>query len=316
MHYVILGAGAVGGVIGGRLHAAGSDVTLVARGAHLDALRANGLELLTPTGAERHHVPAVGSATEVDLTDEHVVILTVKSQDTAAALDQLASAPPGMAVVCGQNGVANERGALRRFAHVYGMAVWLPAVHLSPGAVIQHSSPVAGSLDLGRYPTGTDHRAAAISADLRAAGFASEPDEAIMAAKYRKLLTNLGNALDAVTSESFGTELFQRAQAEAEACFAAAGIVVQPPDDAKRRHVSIQEVAGHEWAGSSSRQSLVRGTGTIETDYLNGEIVLLGRLHGVATPINEALQRLAAQAAREEWPPGAMTAAEVEAQLR
>lgn len=317
MGYVIFGAGAVGGVIGGRLHAAGKDVVLVARGEHLRALQADGMRLLTPEGEEHLRIPATGSVTELDLTPDDVVLLTMKSQDTVAALDDLvAAAPPEIAVVCAQNGVSNEREALRRFAHVYGMTVWLPAVYVEPGTVVQHASPIAGSLDVGRYPAGTDERCAAISADLRDAGFASEPDERVMGAKHRKLLSNLGNALDAVTAESFGTDLFQRAQAEAEACFAAAGIEVQPRDEAKLRHVAIKEVEGHEWAGSSSRQSLLRGTGSIEVDHLNGEIVLLGRLHGVPTPVNEALQRLAGRAAREGWAPGSRSAAEVEALLR
>jgi 2-dehydropantoate 2-reductase len=316
VRYVIYGAGAVGGVIGGRLHAAGSDVVLVARGDHLTALQKDGLHLLTPEGEEHHDVTAVGAPSEVTLTDDDVVLLTMKGQDTVAALDDLrAAAPPGIAVVCTQNGVANERAALRRFEHVYGMCVWLPGVFLTPGVIVQHSSPIAGSLDLGRYPTGEDGRAARIAADLTNASFASKPDPAIMRAKYRKLLSNLGNALDAITSDGFGGDLYRRAQAEAEAVFAAAGIDVQPQDEAETNHVKLKDVPGHVWAGSSSRQSLARGTGSIEADYLNGEIVLLGRLHGVPTPVNELLQREANAAARAGLSPGSVNTAEIEAKL-
>jgi 2-dehydropantoate 2-reductase len=62
--------------------------------------------------------------------------------------------------------------------------------------------------------------------------------------------------------------------------------------------------SGH--ANSSSWQSLQRGTGTIETDFLNGEIVLLGRLHGIPTPVNAAVQRLANRIAREHLTPGSL----------
>ncbi|MCU1487546.1 MAG: 2-dehydropantoate 2-reductase [Actinomycetia bacterium] len=316
MRYVIYGAGAVGGVIGGRLHASGADVVLIARGDHLDAVQAHGLRLLTPEGEELHHVPAVATPDALDLTDDDVVLLTMKGQDTVAALDALtAAAPPGIAVVCAQNGVANERSALRRFADVYGMIVWLPAVFVTPGTVLQHAAPVAGSLDVGRYPSGVDDRAARISADLRHAGFASTPDPAIMAAKYRKLLSNLGNALDALCDGAFQSPLFGAAQAEAEAVLAAAGIDVRSRDEAAVAHVQIREVPGHEWAGSSSRQSFARGTGTIEVDFLNGEIVLLGRLHGVPTPVNELLQREARAAARAGLGPGAVKLSDLEAKL-
>ena len=105
----------------------------------------------------------------------------MKTQDTSAALDALAAvAPETIAVVCAQNGVENERLALRRFAGVYGMGVMLPATHLEPGSVEAHSVPVPGILDLGCYPSGVDDRAAAIAADLGAAGFVSEPQPSIM----------------------------------------------------------------------------------------------------------------------------------------
>ena len=316
MRYVIYGAGAVGGVIGGRLRASGADVALIARGPHLDALQRDGLHLLTPDGDEHLNIPAAGHPGDLSLTDDDVILLTMKGQDTVAALDDLrAVSPPEIAVVCAQNGVANERAALRRFEHVYGMCVWLPGVFLQPGVVVQHAAPVAGSLDLGCYPTGADDRAATIAADLSRASFASKPDPAIMAAKYRKLLSNLGNALDAICTDGFGSELYHRAQEEAEAVFAAAGIDVQPRDEAQLQHVSIKEVPGHEWAGSSSRQSLARGTGSIEADYLNGEIVLLGRLHGVPTPVNTLLQREANAAARAGLAPGSIAIEDIEAKL-
>ncbi|MGH3444586.1 MAG: ketopantoate reductase family protein, partial [Nocardioidaceae bacterium] len=87
MRWVVYGAGAVGGVLGARLHVSGAHVVLLARGAHEDT----------------------------------VVLLTVKSHQTAAALEDLtAHAPAGTPVVCVQNGVANEPAALRFFEHVYG----------------------------------------------------------------------------------------------------------------------------------------------------------------------------------------------------
>jgi 2-dehydropantoate 2-reductase len=321
MRYVVFGAGAVGCVVGGRLHAAGRDVVLVARGDHLRALQGDGLLLRTPEGDERLAVPAVGSVAELELAADDVVLLAVKSQDTVGALEQLvAVAPPDVAVVCAQNGIANEVEALRRFRHVYAMCVILPSQFTAPGVVVQQSSPSAGVLDLGRYPAGADARAEAIAADLEAASFRAAADPDIMRKKHRKLLMNLGNALDALCGwEARSSDLYKEAQAEGFAALSAAGLDVQTAEEeAARREggVSLKPVAGEERGGSSSWQSLARGTGTIETDYLNGEVVLLGRRHGVPTPVNEALQRLAVAAAREGRPAGSVPLEEVQALLR
>jgi len=80
--------------------------------------------------------------------------------------------------------------------------------------------------------------------------------------------------------------------------------------------IQMRPIDGRRWGGSSSWQSLARGTGSIETDYLNGEIVLLGRMHGFPVPINELLQRLANEWAAERRPPGTLPATEFEARLR
>jgi 2-dehydropantoate 2-reductase len=272
-------------------------------------------------GDERLAVPAVGSVAELELPADDVVLLAVKSQDTVAALEQLvAVAPPDVAVVCAQNGIANEVEALRRFRHVYAMCVILPSQFTAPGVVVQQSSPSAGVLDLGRYPAGADARAEAIAADLEAASFRAAADPDIMRKKHRKLLMNLGNALDALCGwEARSSDLYKEAQAEGFAALSAAGLDVQTAEEeAARREggVSLKPVAGEERGGSSSWQSLARGTGTIETDYLNGEVVLLGRRHGVPTPVNEALQRLAVAAAREGRPAGSVPLEEVQALLR
>src|SRR5438132_1118195 len=194
MRYVVFGAGAVGGAIGGRLFEHGHEVVLVARGPHLEALRARGLELRSPDAAVTLPIPAVDGPGRVDFGPDDVVLLATKSQDTAAALDALrAVSREDLPVVCAQNGVDNERMALRSFARVYGMCVMLPASHLEPGVVEVNSSPVTGILDLGRFPSGTDDVARRMAADLEASSFSSRPDPAIMRQKYAKLLMNLGN---------------------------------------------------------------------------------------------------------------------------
>ncbi|WP_329949802.1 ketopantoate reductase family protein [Streptomyces sp. BE303] len=180
-------------------------------------------------------------------------------------------------------------------------------------------TPVSGILRLGGYPTGTGGRAAAIAADLAGSSFSVPLEEDVMRWKYTKLLGNLANALDAVAGRiedgPLGA-LRDRVTAEGAAVLAAAGV---PHHDLAEQFVEAREtlrlapVAGEGRTGSSSWQSLARGTGSIEADHLNGEIVLLARLHGVAAPLNEALQRLAGAFARTGRAPGSLTAEELAA---
>jgi 2-dehydropantoate 2-reductase len=320
MRFVIYGAGAIGGVIGGRLFEAGHDVTLVARGDHLRTLQRDGLTLASPDATATLRVPTVGTPAEAAPADGDVVVLAMKSHHTAPAVAELAlAAPPGIRVVCAQNGVDNERVALRSFAHVYAMAVMLPATHLDPGVVEAQSSPVTGLLDLGRYPAGVDHTAEAVATALSGATFSSRARPDIMRWKHRKLVLNLGNAVEAVTGDTGrASPLASRLADEGEAVLRAAGIDFASADeDTERRGdlLRMRPIDGRRRQGGSSWQSLARGLGSIESDYLNGEIALLGRLHGVPTPANELLQRLAGRLAAEGRPPGSLTADEVLAQL-
>jgi 2-dehydropantoate 2-reductase len=321
MRFIVYGAGAIGGAIGGRLFEAGHDVTFVARGDHLRALRDEGLTLVLPDGSATLRVPTVGHPAEADLRDGDVVILAMKGQDTPAALVDLAAhAPPGIRVLCAQNGVENERVALRFFPHVYAVAVMLPATHLQPGLVVAHLAPTTGLLDLGRYPEGVDGVAEDVSAAFSGATFGSQVRPDIMGWKYRKLILNLGNAVEAVCGPEAtrSTPLARMARAEGEACLEAAGIdAVSIDDDRARRGdvFQLRPVPGHERQGGSSWQSLARGLRSIETDYLTGEIVLLGRLHQVPTPVNDLLQRLANRMAAEGRPPGSVAAEDVLARL-
>jgi 2-dehydropantoate 2-reductase len=320
VRYVILGAGAIGGTIGGRLIECGHEVVLVARGPHYDALANGGLELRSPSGTVVLEASVVNDVGAVELGTGDVVVVTVKSQDTVAAVDALAAvAPADLPVVCAQNGVANERAALRRFPNVYAMCVMLPAVYLEPGVVAAHGAPRAGILDIGRYPDGVDALAERVAADLEGAGFSSRPVATPMRAKYQKLLMNLANAFQAVAGNDPGWgDLYTRARAEAEACYDAAGIDrASDEEDRERREgvMTAQPIDGQPHAGGSSWQSMARGTGTIEVDYLNGEIVLLGRLHGVPTPVNAMIQRVATRAARERRPPASVPVEELLAEL-
>jgi 2-dehydropantoate 2-reductase len=313
VRYIIYGAGAIGGSIGARLFQHGHDVILIARGAHLDALRRDGLTFRTPVETATFPISAVGAPSEIDFTGDDVVLLTMKSQDTAAALDALRDAAGDVPVVCAQNGVANERMAARRFTNVYAMLVVLPATHLEPGVVLMQSSGVGGVLDIGRYPSGVDPLIERVTSDINASGFGARAVADPMRLKYGKLLQNLGNAVQALCEPGDAAgDLLRRVRDEALVCFAAAGIEYAQRDEMlDGRQLTLAPIDGAARSGGSTWQSLARGAGSMETDYLNGEISLLGALHDVPTPANRALQLAAARAVREGAKPGSMRAEDI-----
>jgi 2-dehydropantoate 2-reductase len=316
--YVVYGAGGVGGVVGGRLHLAGSHVTLVARGEHLAAIRSDGLVLDAGDGRHRIDVPATDTAAEVGWTDDTVVLLAVKSHQVPVALDDLrVHAPAGVAVVCATNGIATEVTTLRLFARTYAVCVMLPATHLEPGVVVAACHPTPAILDIGRIPGGTDETTAAVARDFRAAGIACEERADVLAWKRRKLLMNLGNGVDASFAQGDAAdELAERALTEGERVLAAAGVtLVTAEEDKARRGTILQRRHDLERRGGSTWQSLSRGTGDSEIDYLGGEIVLQGRLHGVPTPVNEAIVAATRHLARTGRAPRSLDAAEVLASL-
>lgn len=307
---VVYGTGAIGGVIAARLRLAGVAVTAVARGDHLRAIQDHGLNLVGREGSDLVALPAVASAAEVDWSGVPVTVLAVKSHQTAAALDDLAAhAPPETPIFVAQNGVANEAAVLRRFANVYGVAVVLSAAHLEPGVVVQQRHPVAGILDLGRYPSGSDEVAHRLAATLRGAGLLSEVRDDIMAWKYRKLIVNLGNGVTAAFRPGpEADELAVRARVEAERILTLAAIpVVTAEEDRRRRSALVDNRAREDYFGSTW-QSVARGHSEVETDWFNGEIVLQARLLGEQAPVNELLQRVTAEHARRGLPPRTLDA--------
>ena len=319
--FVVIGAGAVGASIAAELHRAGVDTFLVARGAQLAALREDGLSYVRPDGTHRLRIPV---GTETDLTDRDILVLATKTQDTEAAVREWAwrpvkrsdgttgTAAADLPIVTLQNGLDNERTALRSFANVIGGVVWIPATYVVPGEVVNHADPVPAVLWLGRYPSGAGAGADRIAAGLRRGGFTVNEVGDIAGHKAAKLLGNLVNGLDALYRPSaLRDAALERLRAEGRAVYAAVGIT---PVDRPPSGFGAVEIPGYARAGNSTRQSLARGAST-EIDFLSGEIVLLGRLYGVPAPANAAVQARLHRAVAEETAPGSLDDADLAAIL-
>lgn len=335
--YIVIGAGAVGGTIAGRLAHSGRDVVVVARGAHLEALQRDGLQLRTPEFETRAQIPAVAGPEDLELGVNDVLVLATKTHQIDQALPPWAdssvvrdgavigTAGETLPILTALNGVASESIAMRYFDRVFGVAVWLPAVHLEPGEVIARGVPVSGILHISRVPaaaTSSEDQQLLrhLSADFGDSGLRVELPDDVMPWKYRKLISNIGNAFQALLgSGGDGEDLITAARDEARAVLAAAGIeVTSDADEGAKRQDSfrVAPVPGEpEQLGGSSWQSLTRGTGSIETDYLNGQIALIAHEQGLRAPVNTAIARLARRAARSGAKPGDTSAGQLAAEL-
>src|SRR5262249_55976114 len=148
----------------------GYEVILIGRGQQCAAVRERGLRLETPERAVVLQIPIVERPSQIGWRPDDVVLLTMKTQDTASAVRDLADAAPlNTPVICAQNAVENERIAMRWFDRVYGICVMCPTLYLTPGVVQVWSSPAAGILDIGRCPEGVDDVAESVAAALRKA---------------------------------------------------------------------------------------------------------------------------------------------------
>jgi 2-dehydropantoate 2-reductase len=292
MKILVMGAGALGTYFGGRLQAAGHEVTLVARGAHLDALRKTGLRIESPAGdlylpsVHASDDPAAGGTPDV-------VLFMVKTYDVEEAGRRLAPVlgPDTIVVTC-QNGVGTpERLApIVGAARVHPGAVYMPADVREPG-VVRHSGAfhrlVFGSLS---GPAGPMARAFAEA--VRKAGPDCEIVDDIRAALWEKfvLLSSLA-ALTAVTRLDIGPirdcpetkALLVHAVDEALAVGLADCPTLDPDAGKKALDLMLERMGAKVHA--SMLDDLQRGR-RIELDDLSGEIVRRGRRHGIPTPVH------------------------------
>jgi 2-dehydropantoate 2-reductase len=317
MRIVLYGVGAVGGTIAAALADAGREVVGIARGGMLAALRDGTITLRHPGGEIAVRVPVVADPSEIAFRPDDLICLTMKSQDTRDALMALRDAGVReQPIFCLQNGIANEPAALRLFPNVHGVTVMMPAAYTVPGVVVCHGTPKLGLFDIGRFPSGSDEADLALAAAFDAAQMAGFVHDDVMASKRGKLLLNLGNALEA--SLGRGNERGdwpERVRAEAEAVLRAAGLSWDDVGmDMPRRKELMQmgEVPGEERFGGSTSQSLMRATGRVETDYLNGEIAWLARLHDMEAPRNAFMTDVMASLAALGRGPGAIDLADLD----
>ena len=192
MRFVMCGAGAIGGVLGGQLARAGHEVVCIDKiQAHVDAINTHGLQLKGVHGNHTVKIPAVIHASDITFRPDNAIVLAVKSFHCDRAAAELRRATTlELPVFCFQNGMANEAIAARYFHHVHGAMVLIGAKRLNPGEVIQTGN---GPVGIGSYPKGVSQAARDVAAALEQTDLPVYTTEHIGKAKWNKMLINLNN---------------------------------------------------------------------------------------------------------------------------
>ncbi len=294
MRIAIIGAGGVGGYFGARLAAAGEQVTFIARGAQLDAMRKDGLRVISPLGdLAVHPVRAESDPATVGPVD--LVLVAVKLWDTEAALHAarpLVGSATG--VISLQNGVDAVDALTRSFgkAAVLGGVAHIAAVIEQPG-VIRHTGTIA-RLTFGELDGSTSARAATFLAACRRARIEAFLSADIRQAIWEKFVflvavsgmtTLIRLGIGPIRSDPVTRAMLGEAMQEVAAVASSTGIVL--PDDTVDRLMQFCDSLPPGMV-SSMLGDLQRGN-RLELEWLAGAVVRMGAELGVSTPVNRAI---------------------------
>ncbi|MEE4542386.1 2-dehydropantoate 2-reductase [Streptomyces sp. V4-01] len=294
MRVAVVGAGGVGGYFGGRLAAAGGDVMLVARGRHLEAIRANGLsirgaagDVTVPPGAVVPSVDAVGRA--------DVVLVAVKLWDTEDVARQLRPlAESGAAVVSLQNGV-ETREALRRHLpeeSLLGGVCYVSAVIEQPGVVVHRGG--FQKLVFGEYDGRRSERVVELAAQWAGAGPEAEVSTDITRMIWEKFVFLVGlsaattavrQPIGVVRGDAGSRALLLDVMRETVAVGRARGVALDPSFADER--LAFCDTLPPDMA-ASMHHDLTHGN-RLELPWLSGAVARLGAELGVPTPRNSTV---------------------------
>jgi 2-dehydropantoate 2-reductase len=294
MRIAVVGAGGTGGYFGGLLARAGEDVTFIARGAHLEALRTRGLTLESSL-AGTFTVPVQATDDPRGVGPVDLILFCVKTYDTdAAAASVRPLIQPETMLLSLQNGVDNEERIARLSGHPSGMGAvaYVVSAIKAPGLVAQTAGP--GKIVLGELGGGESARTERLRDALQRAGIAAEVHADIRAVLWQKFLFICAfSGVTALTRLPIGSvladpatrALFRGTSEEVEAIARAIGIGL-PADCVEQALATASAV--EPWGRGSLYGDLAGGR-RLELEGLNGEVVRRGGEHGIETPLNFAI---------------------------
>jgi 2-dehydropantoate 2-reductase len=294
MRIAVVGAGGTGGYFGGLLARAGQDVTFIARGSNLQAMRARGLTVESRlAGTFTLPVRATDDPSEVGPVD--LILFCVKTYDTDAAAESVRPLlHPETMLLSLQNGIDNIERIARVTGHTPGVGAvaYVVSALREPGVVAQTAGP--GKIIVGELSGGASARTERLHDVLRGAGIEAELHPDIQVILWQKFLFICAfSGVTAVTRLPIGTiladpvthRLFRGTSEEVEAVARASEIDL--PSDCVEQAMA-QAAAVEPWGRGSLYHDLAGGR-RLELEGLNGEVVRRGREHGVQTPLNFAV---------------------------
>jgi 2-dehydropantoate 2-reductase len=324
MNIVVLGAGAVGSVLGGLLALKKHDVRLVCRDQHAAAITTNGgLRVRSATGDYFAQLRASSTIEGKDLCEDTCVFVTAKSYDTADCVEQLASiAPKELPVICFQNGIANEEIVKERFDNVYGAVCRMTCSMIQGG---QASFRGFGRILVGRYPKGVDAMAKKVVKCLGDAGCQSCASRSIVADKWLKLAVNTQSTFHAIIDprDHDANEFFELKISVLEEARRVLKAHKVRPRSCDGKDMTIEEViadlrrprAPRHSPGmkvhNSTWQNLYLKRDRIENEFIHGPVIELGRKYKIPVPCNEVALEFVTKCHREQLGPEAFRLSDV-----
>ena len=296
MKVAVIGAGGVGGYFGARLAQAGHEVTFVARGRHLAAIREHGLAIESALGDATVRCPATDDLSARGPVD--VAMLCVKLWDVEATAPKLAGiVSNGGVVIPFQNGVesADRVAALLGPSHVLGGVAYIAATIRAPG-VIAHTGTMAG-LRVGAFPGGPEDRAAAFAAACRSAGVEIEhtPDirralweKFVFLASFSGITSAARSPIGVVRSDPDLRALLGAAMREVRAVGVARGVAL--PDDFVAKQLAFADSLPA--AMRSSMLNDLESGYRLEVPWLSGAVARMARESGLAAPVHATLHAI------------------------
>jgi 2-dehydropantoate 2-reductase len=312
----IIGAGAIGSILGALLDRAGYGVTLIGRTKHVKAIRNNGLKIKGLSGSFTAHV----AASERLNFRPDLALLTVKTQDVLSALQSNIDFLTDVPCLTFQNGIQSDKLVVSQIPsrQIISVVVMINASYLAPGEV---TLAYLGGLVIGR-PFGPRDEAVEHVAQILNKAVPTSVSDNIIGAHWLKLIVNLNNALPAITNhslsqvyaDSYLSNLAIRLMREGMHVAKQSGIQLESlpgASVASARLIALLPVSiaanifavktrrmEKEWPlVNSTLQSILRNSPT-EIEYLNGEIVRLGNQFGIPTPLNAKIVELVHQVER------------------
>ena len=294
MRVAIVGSGGTGGYFGGLLARAGEEVTFIARGAHLEALRLRGLTVKSRLAGE-FTLPVRATDTPNEVGPVDLILFCVKTYDTdtaAQSIDPLIGAETMLLSL--QNGVDNAERIAQIAGHNSGLGAvaYVVSAIEAPGVIAQTAGP--GRIILGELAGGTSARVERLHSVLQRAEIAAEDHPDVRIAIWQKFLficafsgvTALTRVpIGSILADSVTHDLFRGTLEEAEAVARASGIEL--PEDSVEQALATAE-AVEPWGRGSMYHDLANGL-RLELEALNGEVVRRGDQHDIQTPLNFAI---------------------------